>query len=236
MKNKVLIAAIFLLSCSQLWARENIGIKGGKLGSSQKLEAGDCAPATSSIDLDINNIRARLQNGGDMWWDLVASAKYEVPKSLPGSPENPSSMFAGCVWIGGVDAQGQLKVAAATYRQNGNDFFPGPLDENASIDAATCKQWDKHFEVLGTEIDSFLQIVANAGGASIPSSSIPKDILNWPGYGNPYNPIVGNRDLAPFDDADNNGIYDPTGGDYPVIDESCTKKTYADQMVWWVYN
>ena len=236
MKNKVLIAAIFLLSCMQLWARENMGIKGGKLASSEKLEAGDCAPATSSIDLDINNVRARLQNGGDMWWDLVATAKYEVPKSLPGQPENPSSMFAGAVWIGGVDAQGQLKVAAATYRQNGNDFFPGPLDDNASIDAATCKLWDKHFEVLGSEIDSFLQIVANAGGASIPSSSVPKDILNWPAYGNPYNPIVGNRDLAPFADADNNGIYDPTGGDYPIIDESCVKKTYADQMIWWVYN
>src|SRR5262249_47777747 len=106
--------------------------------------------------------------------------------------------------------------------------------ENAAIDNATCKQWDKHYEVLGTDIDSFLQLVA--GGLPIPSSSIPKGILNWPAYGNPYNPIVGNRNLAPFEDADNNGIYDPTGGDYPVIDETCTKKTYADQMIWWVYN
>ncbi len=235
MKNKLFAVTILLLSGSVLWAKENTGTPGGgKVGSSQKLEAGDCVAATSSIDLDINNIRARLMNGGDMWWDLVNNAKYEVPKSLPGQPENPSSLFAGAVWIGGVDAQGQLKVAAATYRQNGNDFFPGPLDENASVDQATCRQWDKHFEVLGSEIDSFLDLVAQ--GLPVSSSKIPKGILNWPAFGNPYNPIVGFRNMAPFEDADNNGIYDPTGGDYPVIDQTCTKKTYADQMIWWVYN
>lgn len=177
MKNKLFAVTILLLSGSVLWAKENTGTPGGgKVGSSQKLEAGDCVAATSSIDLDINNIRARLMNGGDMWWDLVNNAKYEVPKSLPGQPENPSSLFAGAVWIGGVDAQGQLKVAAATYRQNGNDFFPGPLDENASVDQATCRQWDKHFEVLGSEIDSFLDLVAQ--GLPVSSSKIPKGILN----------------------------------------------------------
>jgi hypothetical protein len=43
--------------------------------------------------------------------------------------------------------------------------------------------------------------------------------------------------MAPFVDADANGYYDPLGGDYPVIDQSCgDKATYADQMIWWVYN
>lgn len=234
MKRNFAIGIMFL-ACSPLWAKENIGINGGKLGDSQKVAAGDCVPASSSIDLDVNNIRARMQNGGDMWWDLNNTAKYEVPKSLPGQPENPSSLFAGAIWIGGIDAQGQLKLAAATYRQNGNDFFPGPLDENASIDANTCKLWDKHYDVLGTEIDSFLaEFIADSGNIS--STQIPTHILNWPAYGNPYNPIVGNRDLAPFQDVDANGYYDPTGGDYPIIDASCAKVTYADQMIWWVYN
>ena len=35
---------------------------------------------------------------------------------------NKHSMFAGALWIGGVDDGGQLKVAAMTYRQSGNDF------------------------------------------------------------------------------------------------------------------
>ncbi|MCS6991313.1 MAG: hypothetical protein NZL95_05575 [Chitinophagales bacterium] len=227
----------FVMSAAASFARENIGKPpgGGKLSTSPKLHAGDCAPATSSIDLDINNIRARIHNGGDMWWDLVNNAKYEVPKSLPGQPENPSSLFAGAVWIGGIDAQNQLKVAAATYRQSGNDYFPGPLDENGVIDATICNLWDKHFEVLGSEIDSFLQLFEATGG-NISPNQIPKGVLNWPAYGNPYFPQVGNRNMAPFEDYDGNGYYDPTGGDYPVIDETCQKKTYADQMIWWVYN
>ena len=29
----------------------------------------DCAVANSQIDLDINNVRARLLVGGDVWWN-----------------------------------------------------------------------------------------------------------------------------------------------------------------------
>ena len=43
------------------------------------------------------------------------------------------------------------------------------------------------------------------------------------------------RDLAPFFDADGDGLYDPTKGDYPVINPSCGN-TYADMMIYWVYN
>ncbi len=42
---------------------------------------------TSQIELDINNVRARLMNGGDMWWDNFGSrnAAYEVPKAEAGA-------------------------------------------------------------------------------------------------------------------------------------------------------
>jgi hypothetical protein len=233
---KLLIPAIAtLVLFKTAAARENVGIEGGKLAQSQKVAAGDCANASASIDLNINNIRARIHDGGDMWWDLKNDAKYEVPKSLEGEPENPSSEFAGAIWIGGIDAQGQLKVAAQTYRQTGNDFFPGPLDENASIDAATCKLWDKHFQVFGTEIDSLLGLYETYG-SSIPIGLIPDNLKNWPANGNPYYPSAGNQNLAPFVDVDANGYYDPSGGDYPVIDQTCEKGTFADQMIWWVYN
>src|ERR1051326_2338163 len=102
--NSILISAIMTFISFSVSARENTGVHGANggntLGSSEKVASGDCVPATSSIDLDINNVRARLQNGGDMWWDLINTAKYEIPKSLEGQPENPSSLFAGAVWIG----------------------------------------------------------------------------------------------------------------------------------------
>ena len=40
----------------------------------------NCNPPSAKINLDINNVSAGLLNGGDMWWDLVGSAAYEVPK------------------------------------------------------------------------------------------------------------------------------------------------------------
>src|SRR5262249_40306654 len=32
-------------------------------------------------ELNINEVRARLHNNGDMFWDGIGTAKYEVPKS-----------------------------------------------------------------------------------------------------------------------------------------------------------
>ena len=81
--------------------------------------------------MDVNNVRATILGGGDMWWNL-SDAQYEIPKG-----GGINSLFAGSLWIGGVDAGGQLRVAAMTYRQGGNDFWTGPLDEvTATITAS----------------------------------------------------------------------------------------------------
>ena len=82
----------------------------------------DCQPAQSQYDLEINNVRARLLTGGDVWWNLQ-EGRYIVPKPAPGFPE-VSSIFAGGVWIGGNDPNGALKLAGVTYRQgNATDFY-----------------------------------------------------------------------------------------------------------------
>ena len=92
----------------------------------------DCQQATQQIDLGINNVRARLLNGGDVWWDLDMKGKYIVPNVDPasGQPE-VSSIFAGAVWMGGIDPGGNLKLACQDYRSAGtNDFWPGPLTQD----------------------------------------------------------------------------------------------------------
>jgi hypothetical protein len=73
-----------------------------------------CAPTTAQADLDINNVRTTILVGGDMWWDLT-SPKYEIPKG-----SNKHSLYAGSLWIGGIDAGGQIKVAAQTYQSKWN--------------------------------------------------------------------------------------------------------------------
>ena len=57
-----------------------------------------------------------------MWQDRSKNdAAYEVPK---GSGE--AVIYAGALWMGGLDVNNQLKLAALTFR-SGNDFWTGPL-------------------------------------------------------------------------------------------------------------
>ena len=127
MNRLLLIIVTFVLSLfadTQLFAKQNIGIPSPtiSLSKEQLMRKGSgCAPATAQRELNINNVRTRILNGGDMWWDL-ASAKYEVPKVQPGQVSK-CSIFAGALWIGGV-TNGNLREAAQTYRQSGNDYYP----------------------------------------------------------------------------------------------------------------
>lgn len=208
----------------------------------------DCAPARSEIDMSINNVRARLLGGGDVWWNLT-DGKYIVPKVEPGSglPE-VSAIFAGAVWLGGYDPVGNLKLAAQQYRSsNANDFWPGPLDPvNGTVDRETCADWDKHFRVLGRNIRSFIRDfeVAEENGERLKASDIPEDVLGWPARGNPHFKKIHGFDLpnttqglAGFFDRNNDFVYDPLDGDYPIIEiRGCPVPQYPDEMIFWIYN
>ncbi len=204
-------------------AKENVPGGPRKTGGVAKTAAG-CVPSSASAQLDINNVRTLLHNGGDMWWDLVGNPRYEVPK---GSGKH--SAFAASLWIGGYDQAGQLRVAAQTYRQSGNDFYPGPLKVSpgqnygpASTDDAICKQWDRMYKITRAEINQFR---ADFASGTVDFSKYPT-IKEWPAMNN--DPDFETY-LAPFVDFNNNAIYDPeTGGDYPKVD--------GDQAIWWVIN
>lgn len=189
-----------------------------------------CRPAESSIDLDINNVRARLMTGGDMWWDNGTSeARYEVPK---GSRKN--ALFAGSVWVGGRDVQGILKVCAQTYRSSGNDYWPGPLDETANVEEATCSAWDRFWKVNATDIAKFRQLTSKT--EALDNDESYESIRTWPGKGTTFAEgrnraqltVSNTKDYAPFIDVDQDGLYNPYNGDYPDID--------GDQYIWWVFN
>lgn len=230
----MLMLAGSLVMASTAAARPDVNV--GTQGSAgqkrgQLKTTASCKPAEASIDLDINNVRARLMTGGDMWWDNGTSeARYEVPK---GSRKN--SLFAGSVWIGGVDEQKQLKVAAQTYRQTGNDYWPGPLDPNtAEVTEAECSEWDKFWKIDRETLNKFRAL---ADKSQIVGDSEFESIYQWPAKGN-KNAVGRNQgilnvtngvDYAPFVDVDGDpNVYDPTAGDYPDI--------LGDQFIWWVFN
>ncbi len=237
-------ALVFAVGISGLQAKEKPAKNNKNMSALEALAEG-CAPATAQTDLNINNVRARILGGGDMWWDLN-DAQYEVPKG-----SNKHSMFAGALWLGGIDDADQLKLAAMTYRQDGVDYWPGPLDDNASIDETTCQEYDRHWTVYRSEVELHAAWIACKEDptcdpeARYPgyAANIPESIVEWPGNGVngelPYK-------LAPYVESDTNGIpgfYDYEW-DYPGYDftreADCQSKEvdllYGDQTIWWVYN
>ncbi len=200
-------------------------------GNTQDQLASSCTPASAKTDLDINNVRTTIMTGGDMWWDLN-TARYEVPKG-----GGAHSIFAGALWVGGLDAGGQLKVAAMTYRQTGNDFWPGPLDTTAvSIDGTTCTAFDKHWKISRKEVQDFVDYNNNVGP---PGYSVPLVIQSWPGNGDAS--LGQGHYLAPYVDVDGDGYYNYLSGDYPAYDLTgslgCSKfQLFGDQCLWWVFN
>jgi len=238
LNKSLLLLGLILISSWQLSAREIIGFEGKSHDLAKT--ASDCQAATAQTELNINNVRTRLLAGGDLWWDL-SDARYEIPKVVPGSGE-PSrhSLFAGALWIGGIDALGQLKVAAQTYRQTGNDFYPGPLDNNGQVNKDICKNFDNFWKVEAEEINLFLQAYEISDG-NISFSNIPESILGWPARNNQFFvefndfALPADKDLAPFWDENDDGEYNPLDGDYPVIDQT-NEGVYADQMIWWIFN
>ncbi|RLD63075.1 MAG: T9SS C-terminal target domain-containing protein [Bacteroidetes bacterium] len=226
---------------------------GSKDKSTKVINAAGCVPASAMTYLDLNNVRALILNGGDMWWDL-SKAKYEVPKG-----SGKMALFAGAIWVGGVDVNGQLRLAAQMHRNDGNDYWPGPListgDGIASVSADVCLRYDRHFKISRNEVSTFrawFNSDAETKNIEYPGYSIPDVIINWPAHG----PSEGAYDyyLAPFKDVDGDGYYNPYNGDYPYYDldaeEECntaperraenlgnqSSVLFGDQTLWWVYN
>src|SRR5688572_6909794 len=153
-------------------AKENVGVSGNSNNKVVTVTAADCNPTTAQSDLDINNVRTTILVGGDMWWDL-SNAKYEIPIGT-----GKHSIFAGALWIGGIDAGGQVKVAAQTYRQTGIDFWGGPMDTvTVNITADQCQAYDRHWK---TTKDGILAFVAGET-SNEEYIKIKNDIESWPG-------------------------------------------------------
>ncbi len=259
---RLLTVAFLIASVTEVRA-EKVQMNGPQTRNLKQTTAG-CTPSSTYAWLNINNARVRVNAGGDMWWDLPggSGAKYYIPAN-----GSATSLYAGSLWIAGMDINNQLKCAAVRFRQGpasqnfpgGNDFWTGPLtvDGTASIDPATCMEYDKMYNITRAEVDDFL---AHCDEHGIPAAGyeIPANIVNWPAHGDPSRGM--SYYLAPFYDNDEDGIYDPTAGDYPYYDidnDLCHTQTptmeeivagtvhgsilsdqviKGDQTIWWVFN
>ncbi|RMG72872.1 MAG: T9SS C-terminal target domain-containing protein [Bacteroidetes bacterium] len=232
------LVGLLMASMQILPAKEPVGVQ-RKTVSGYRVSS-DCLPPSASSQLDANNVRCLLHNGGDMWWDLVGDPRYEIPKG-----SNKHSMFASSLWIGGLDDAGQLRVAAQTYRQSGIDFWPGPLTGgptggDARTEAAVCERFDRMFKINKTEIDAFR---ADWSDGTLDNPENYPNVMNWPAVGaevgldrdadgqliEAFRPDGSVLYAAPFVNVDSDPFsYNPENGDFPEID--------GDQAIWWIIN
>jgi hypothetical protein len=200
------------------YARE-VPYSGKKDAEVIKQTAASCAPGSNYKYLDINNVRTLLYSYGNGWF--LEKAEYEIP-----SGSRKTSMFSFSLWIGGIDLNNNLKLAAYRYGQGPtsgtahtkNDFWPGPLkiDGTAAVDEVTCAKYDKLFEITRAEVQEFLAYLDDP--ASIPGYVIPKSITDYPAKGDRAAGYA--YYMAPFYDQHGDGVYDPKDGDYPYYDFS----------------
>ena len=240
---RLCIMVLLALGAVDAFAHFNLNRK-AEIGAAHKAKLrGVCAGASDQIDIEINNVRARLLGAGDCWWNYD-EGRYIVPKVDPASGQQEvSSIFAGSVWLGGVDPGQNLKLACQDYRYNGDDdFWPGPLDPIVgTTDEATCANWNRHFRVTGEDIRQHLKNLANG---NLSPDAIPRNIKGWPAKGNEFFYSVWGFDLpyttqalAGFYDRDGDTDYEPLDGDYPSIEiRGCDQDRYPDEMIFWIYN
>ena len=190
-----------------------------------RAQVGTCPSPQGESYLDINNVRARILNNGNLFWRGPPNV-YNVPKG-----GRAQTMFNAGIWIGGK-VDGQLRIAAARY--NNYHFWAGPLDDYGAP-PADCSEFDRLFKVSIDDIQDY-----EATGVTTP------DLRAWPtGLGAPtYAPLGNGVDDDGDGEIDEAGetifvlnqplaqrvdrVIDLAGGERPAI--------LGDQSIWWIMN
>jgi hypothetical protein len=164
--------------------------------------------------LNINNVNTGVGASGELFNRIpFLSQQWYYPFN-----NTTPYQALGNLWIAAADSNANLHLTAQNYGQAGLDLFQGPMMTPSNYSATQDALWDKTWKLNKTTVDSFVQ--------GLFGSNIPNSILNWPGNGNTglgQAPI-----LAPFYDANGDGIYVPSAGDHPLIK--------GDQCVFFIFN
>jgi hypothetical protein len=122
-------------------------------------------------------------------------------------PSGNRMMGSAGVWVSAEDAGGRIYAAAHLRKQkSGTDFWAGPMD-TFLIKAKNPKDWERVWFNDQVTIENHIFNWDRAG------YQVPNDLEEWPANGSDN--TLGF--LAPFADANTNGVYEPEWGDYPFV-------------------
>lgn len=164
--------------------------------------------------IDTNQVSVGLEASGIHFMDGQFNSSYWIPKG-----SGNSTIRFGQFWIGGWNASNELHVAAEISPAVTGDFRPGPVNN----DAITEPQYNQVWRVSRGEI------LSHQANYNQPGYIAPPDILDWPGNGDT---LKGEAwQLAPYDDLNANGIYEPNFGETPCIrSDEAVYAIYSDQL------
>lgn len=172
-----------------------------------------------------NEIKTGMHSNGSLFFDEdLLEAGFWIPYE---GLNSPAALFAGGIWMGGLDPSSNLKLGAIEYGGfNRGTYIAGP-NNAASINFDFEKVW----KISLSDVKELLSDIADGQVDDTPA----KALLEWPGSGNPYyNGNLPIQQLAPFTDTNQDGIYNPFDGDYPTIDLPSGTIT-PDEMLYTVY-
>ncbi len=156
------------------------------------------------ISVDTNAVSAQMTDKL-LFQGKNSTSGYEVP-----SGNDTHLFFAGRFILAGHDQQGQLRMATMSASSE-RDFYRGPYSST-----------DQYYDpIYMSENESSIwsvsrqQIIYHIDNYDQQNYQAPRGIAEWPGNGNTN---VGEaQQLAPFEDLNNNTIYEPEIGEYPCI-------------------
>lgn len=156
------------------------------------------------FSLDTNSVSAEMTDKL-LFHGENATSGYEVSAG-----NNTHLIFSGKFILAGHDQQGQLRMATMSALSE-RDLYRGPYSST-----------DQYYDpIYMSENQSSIwsvsreQIIYHIDNYDQPNYEAPRGIAKWPGNGNTN---VGEaQQLAPFEDLNNNTVYEPELGEYPCI-------------------
>lgn len=174
-------------------------------------------PSATEV-LYTNKSKITINNEGSLWSYGSRGGQYYVdydntkPDTL-----NPSMIFTAGLWMS-ANSTSSSHIAAKHYNAK-RDYYAGPIDATGIVSITSTTLWNRIFTCKRNEIITYKNYLATYG-TPLSLSYIPTNLLQWPAKGNPHLVATGmvlDHELAPFIDANADGIYNPVYGDYPCI-------------------
>lgn len=159
-------------------------------------------PGSGEVELSVSGIKAFLRPDGCLFYDRQTAAPGFKLLDAGGA----SAVYAHGQYVVGYLGDSAL-TSCFTPFASGEDHVPGPR-----ADGYAEPYTDRYQRTWPVDIGLLWEHAANAGQGGY---QVPEVIANWPATGDQGNgePAL----IAPFQDADGDGQYEPEEGDSPLI-------------------